>query len=491
VARPTPAPSYPPERLIAGDTNEGEFMFRNLRKATVLLGAAGLVLTLLPTRFYASPSIYPLGTTIFEPDKTWSGYTIIDTHESQGAVLLDMNGNVVRHWTEIDAVPGPFRILPGGYIMGGTTRRDPHQEAVALRQLDFDGREVWRFDHTEEVRLATGETVWAARQHHDWQREGSAVGYYAPGAEPLIDRGRTLILAHKNVARPDISDKRLEDDYILEVSWNGEVLWDWLASDHVEEFGFSEDARNAIHRSVAWSEARQSADWLHINSASWVGPNRWYDGGDERFHPDNIIVSMRAANIIAIIGRDGRVVWRMGPDYRQSEPLAKLGQIIGQHHPHIIPEGLPGAGNLLVFDNGGAAGYGSANPAAPNGVDSVRRDYSRVLELNPVTFEKIWEYSIGGTERFQFFSHYVSSAQRLPNGNTLITEGAHGRVFELTPEREIVWEYVSPYFGKIETNRHHIFRAYRVPYDWVPQLERPRERAVIPPDRLEFRIEPQ
>ena len=105
--------------------------------------------------------------------------------------------------------------------------------------------------------MLNGETVWAARQHHDWQREGSAVGYFAPGAEPLVDRGRTLILAHKNVMRPEISDKRLEDDYLLEVSWDGEVLWDWLASDHVEEFGFSEDARNAIYRSVAFNEARQ------------------------------------------------------------------------------------------------------------------------------------------------------------------------------------------------------------------------------------------
>ena len=62
----------------------------------------------------------------------------------------------------------------------------------------------------------------------------------------------------------------------------------------------------------------------------------------------------------------------MGPDYRESEALRKLGQIIGQHNPHIIPKGLHGAGNLLVFDNGGASGYGFANPAAPDGRNSVR-----------------------------------------------------------------------------------------------------------------------
>jgi hypothetical protein len=439
----------------------------------------------------AAPTVYPTGTTIFKPDKTWSGFTLIDTNDNQGAVLLDMNGNVVKHWPEINSMPGPFRILPGGYVMGGTTQRVPHQEAVALRQLDFDGNEVWRFDRTEQVTLESGETVWAARQHHDWQREGSAVGYYAPGADPLVDRGRTLILAHKNVMRPDITDKSLEDDYLLEVSWDGKVLWDWLASDHVDEFGFSEDARNAIYRSVEYSEVRQSADWLHINAASYIGPNRWYDAGDTRFDPDNIMISMRGTSIIAIINREGHVVWRAGPDYRQTPAQEKLGQIIGQHHPHIIPEGLPGAGNLLVFDNGGASGYGFANPAAPNGINAIHRDYSRVLEFNPQTFEKVWEYSIPGTEHFRFFSHYVSSAQRLPNGNTMILEGADGRVFELTPDNEIVWEYVSPYFARNPPTRNHMFRAYRVPYEWVPQLDRPEERAVIPPDLREFRIPAQ
>ncbi len=129
---------------------------------------------------------------------------------------------------------------------------------------------------------------------------------------------------------------------------------------------------------------------MHINSAAYLGPNRWYDEGDQRFHPDNIIWGSRQANIIAIIDRTGAIVWRMGPDYRANPPLAELGQIVGQHHPHLIPAGLPGAGNLLVFDNGGEAGYGIPNPSAPTGSNTVRRISSSVLEINQVTFEKIW-----------------------------------------------------------------------------------------------------
>lgn len=471
-----------------------------MRKYGVYAILGGLV-ALATAAIYAFPSVYPTGTTIFQPDKTWNGYVIHDAPDGHGAVLIDMNGNVVKQWTSISSVPGPFRILPGGFVMGGDTPRRPHQEAIALIQLDWDGNEVWRYDQMEQVvtqgeeneegEREPGETVWSSRQHHDWQREGNPVGYYAPGMEPQIASGKTLVLAHKNVTVPDISPRRLEDDYIYELSWDGEVLWDWLASDHVDELGFSERARNAIHRSVAWNENRESADWLHINSLSYVGPNQWYEQGDERFHPDNIIFSARAANIIGIINRQGNVVWRLGPDYTVTEASKALGQIIGQHNPHIIPEGLPGAGNMLVFDNGGSAGYGFADPAAPNGQDSVRRDSSRVVEFNPITLEIVWEYSIGGTEKFQFFSHYVSNAQRLPNGNTMVTEGADGRIFELTEEKEIVWEYMSPFFGTREPISRRIFRAYRVPYDWIPQLDPPTETAVIPPDLSTFRVPSQ
>ncbi|MAX06728.1 MAG: aryl-sulfate sulfotransferase [Pseudohongiellaceae bacterium] len=445
-------------------------------------------------------SVFPTGTTIYKPDKTWNGYTIIDAADGQGTVLLDMNGNELRRWPELDGM-GPFRILPGGYIMGGDVRRNPYQESVVLKQLDWDGNEVWRYDRAEETAvpsqsIESGEAkeddkVWASRQHHDWQREGDHIGYYSPTTAPLTSSGKTMVLAHKNVYAPAVSNMRLEDDYIYEVDWEGNVLWEWLASDHIDEFGFSEDARNAIFRSTEFDEDRQSADWLHINSANYLGPNKWYKAGDERFHPDHIMISSRTANIIAIIARDGSITWRLGPDYSIDQKLNEIGQIIGQHNPHLIPEGLPGAGNLLVFDNGGTAGYGFSNPAAPDGVNSMTRDSSRVLEINPSTLEVVWEYTKTGTQRFQFYSWYVSNAQRLPNGNTMVNEGMNGRVFELTPEEEIVWEYVSPFFSDTDPPSHRIYRAYRLPYDWIPQLELPEERPVIPPALGEFRIPAQ
>ena len=76
------------------------------------------------------------------------------------------------------------------------------------------------------------------------------------------------------------------------------------------------------------------------------------------------------------------------------------------------------------------------------------------------------------------------------NGNTMITEGALGRIFEVTAEKDIVWEYINPYYATDPNRTNRIFRAHRVPYDWVPQLERPAEAAVIPPSNEEFRVTP-
>jgi hypothetical protein len=455
-----------------------------MRRAT---GWTGFVMAICVT-LDAGPSVYPTGTTIYDPARAWSGYTAFVLPDT-GAVVVDMNGRVVRRWTEFEgASGGPLRILPGGHVIGALGRRPPNQESLAVAQFDWAGKEEWRFDRAEQVPGRDGAMVWSARQHHDWQRPSLPAGYYSPDAKPAATGERTLILGHRNLTNPAIHPQPLEDDYLYEVDWNGKIAWEWLANQHVDELGFSPAAREAIRTGGQFNKARGSVDWLHINSATYVGPNRWFDAGDQRFHPDHVIVSSRQANIVAIVSRDGKIAWRMGPDYRESDALRAIGQVIGQHHPHIIPKGLPGAGNLMVFDNGGAAGYGPASPGSPNGVNTVGRGSSRVIEIDPVTMKKMWEYSVAGNESYRFFSHYVSSAQRLPNGNTLITEGADGRLFEVTTAGEIVWEYVSPFFttGANRTNR--VYRAYRLPYAWVPQLERPVERAVVARDVSEFRV---
>jgi hypothetical protein len=349
-------------------------------------------------------------------------------------------------------------------------------------QQDFAGNVIWRFGRNEEIKTREGETIWSARQHHDWQREDFPAGYYGPEAAPATTGSNTLLLTHTNHVQRGVADAMLEDDRLIEISWDGKLLWEWTASAHIDELGFDTQARAAIKAGPGFNTPRGSFDWLHINSATYVGPNRWFDAGDARFAPNNVIISSRQAGLLAIVGRDGSIVWRLGPDFSQSAELRAIGQMIGQHHAHFIPKGLPGAGNVLVFDNGGASGYGFNNPIALEGTGAFARATSRVLEIDPVTLGLVWSYAAP-----QFFSTNISGAQRLPNGNTLVTEGAPGRLFEVTNDGTIVWEYMSPYFtGQRPTNS--VYRAYRLPYAWIPQLTPPQEHAVVPPALGDFKL---
>ena len=180
-------------------------------------------------------------------------------------------------------------------------------------------------------------------------------------------------------------------DYIVEMTTGGQVVWEWRSWEHLDP---------AIH-SITPQDRR--AEWTHANAVAETE-----DG--------NLVVSFRnISTIVMVEPATGKIVGRLG-----SPVLAQ------QHDPRPLPNG-----NLLIFDNG-----------------THRRDhpatFSRVIEVDPRTSTIVWEYT--DQSLFDFFSPYVSSAQRLANGNTLICEGCHGRIFEVTPKREVVWEYVSPYF---------------------------------------------
>jgi hypothetical protein len=441
------------------------------------------------------PSVYPTGATVYLPDQCWSGYTIFQAKEL-GALLIDMNGREVRLWKGLHGFPN--KLFPGGQVLGHTGERNTKygmQDYRDLLQVDWDGNVVWKFNQYEYIEDFGEEPQWMARVHHDYQREGNPVGYYAPGMDPRTDGGNTLLLGHRNLVCKEISDKPLLDDTIYEVTWDGDLVWEWVCSEHVEEFGFREDAKNIICRDPNMRPAGGGmGDWMHLNSMSSLGPNRWYDAGDERFHPDNIIADGRETNITFIISKEtGAIVWKVGPNYDETAQLRDLGWIIGQHHAHMIPRGLPGEGNILVFDNGGWAGYGAPNPGSPTGAKNALRDYSRVLEFDPVSLKIIWQYTpaeaglVHPTDSNRFYSPFISSAQRLPNGNTLIAEGSGGRIIEVTADHRIVWEYISPYWGR-HFKMNMVYRAYRVPYAWVPQLDRPPETAIGPIDVTAFRV---
>lgn len=455
----------------------------------------------MATGALAYSEIQPVGTTKYDPSKAWNGYVLVDVEMGKDsyAKLVDMNGNEVHRWS--GTVGMPSKALPNGQIFTSVGDwKDGQQDKIALQLLDWDGKVVWEFRKFQAVKPIEGQPVedgksWVVRQHHDYQPHGMAP-YYTPG-DKLVEKGKMLILGHRNISNPRIHETlRLLDDVAYEVSWDGKVLWEYVVNEHVDDYGFSEvgfaamksyppmdNPRALVKVQLAGKKEGGGFDWFHANSLSYVGPNKWYDQGDKRFHPDNILINSREGNVFGIIDRETKkIVWRVGPYYHKGTPDEKIGQIVGPHGVHMIPKGLPGEGNIMVFDNGGLGGYGEPNVMSPTGFLNARRDFSRVIEFNPVTKEIIWEYKYALTSKrsadhyaYHFYSPFTSIAQRLPNGNTMITEGDTNRLLEVTRDRELVWEYMVPE-KTISTNP--LYRAYRLPYEWVPQLPKPTETAV-------------
>lgn len=439
------------------------------------------------------------GVVRYVPEKCWNGLTLIpalpNLSTAKGAALYDMNGRLVHTW---EGLYGAFdnKLLPGGDILGTTGFMPGYWlDALDLVQKDWNGNTLWRFNKGEAIPElgGSGEKVLSARQHHDYQREGSPTGYFIPGMEPR-PKGRMLVNSTQTRDLPEFSRLPVADTRLLLIDEDGDIEWAWSLFDHWDQLGVATTARMVhFHHAPEFGNAGY-VKTTYCNNVNWLGPNKWYDAGDERFHPLNIISDIRNLNVSFIIDhRSGDIVWRLGPDFEASKPLQDIGQIVGQHHVHMIPRGLPGEGNILIFDNGGQAGLGAPTPCAPTGYFNATRSYSRVLEIDPATLNVVWSFN---DERYNFngdveglsianqlFSHYCSSADRLPNGNTLITEFLWSRIIEVTPEGEIVWECINP-GGKV-------FRAHRYPYSWCPLGHTPEEKGVTPAPNHRIRLDEQ
>ena len=219
--------------------------------------------------------------------------------------------------------------------------------------------------------------------HHDFER---------------LDNGNTIVLCREYVSNEAVHSDDVKSDYYVELTPDDKVVWEWHADKHALKL------RNFVDVDFP----RKDRDWAHTNTVEAL-PDNPLSKEDPRFRKGNVLFSMRNVDTIGVIDKEtGEIVWAWGP-----------GVLDKQHMPTMLD-----SGNILVYDNGTA------------------RRYTRVLEIDPRIGEIVWEYKAAPPE--SFFSPTRGSNQRLPNGNTFIAESDSGRLFEVTPEGEIVWEFLNP-----------------------------------------------
>jgi hypothetical protein len=216
-----------------------------------------------------------------------------------------------------------------------------------------------------------------------------------------------------------------EDPVTEIITPDKKIIWQWKGEEHIDKF------KKMFGEKVA--PCRQGR-WLNNNSCEMLKDNPLAKK-DGRFRKGNILCCFNGINILAIIDHATKeVVW----SWPREEDIIQS--------PHGLT--MLDNGNILIFDNGNVRGW------------------SRVIELNPLTKKIAWEYH--GEPKESFHSAQMANAQRLPNGNTLICEGAKNRIFEITPKGEIVWDFIST-FNKT-AGSELIYQASRYSPDYVKPL---------------------
>ncbi|MGW4243516.1 aryl-sulfate sulfotransferase [Nocardia sp. NPDC004722] len=257
-------------------------------------------------------------------------------------------------------------------------------------------------------------------QHHDAHHYDDGRILYT-AVEPLTGAAAARI---RGGVPGSEADGVVWADVIREVAADGTLLWEWQAAAHL-------DPEDAVLQPHYWRE-----HWPLINSVYPLDEN-------------TVVASLRSVSAVIVIDR-GTGGYRL---------LADRGTVAQQHHATPV-----GDGRILLLDNGTFRTGESVT-------------YSRVLEIDLATGELVWTYQ--DSPREAFFTPYMGGAQRLSNGNTLVTEAAFGRIFEVTRERRIVWEYVVPSFTEYPDAdtaavfpgvSNAIFRAYRYAAEEIPWL---------------------
>jgi len=347
------------------------------------------------------------GLTHHQPAASVKGYTLVTPMYTGDTYLLDMDGRIVHQWHLTSHLRSFYgRLLPSGnlLIMGADASvTPPAVPEGTVPPFDASIRRIGgNATHLREVDW-DGNIVWEYANpaiHHDFVR---------------LENGNTLV--NEFVEIPGEVAKAVRGGY------RERNMPPMISDDFVEVDPKGKEVRR-IHlwelldpRRDAMCALERRLEWTHTNSLD-VFPN-----GD-------ILFSCRHNSTIGIIDTKGKLTWKLGwPAFAH------------QHHASVLANG-----HVQVFDNG------MHRRGAPR---------SAVLEIDPKDNSVVWQYM--ANPEVAFLSANISSAERQPGGNVLICEGATGRVFEVTPKGETVWEWITPFQHRMPTGNLSpaIFRAHR------------------------------
>ncbi len=356
------------------------------------------------------------GLRTIDRDLVEPGVVVFHTVVGNHILAIDIDGRVCL---KFDKPPKGYRYYRPGKAGSGCSIF-----CILKSKQKFEDRVIAEID-------SKGEFIWKTKHHHfthDYQI-----------------RGNTIVTVFRRDA--EYQGKKISNNVLCEMSRGGEVRWEWSVLDNLDQF------RNASVLSDLIKKY-EFDNPFHINSVDLCD----WPVVVKKFEEPVIVVSSRSMNCVFCVGR-----WTEKVRYEYS------GETMGQHHARILPDMYPGSeGNLLIVDNG-------VNFMPPNVLKT--RGYSRIIEVDMSSDEIVWEYSGKNDGVTRFFSPIVGAQQRFPGGNTLITEGYFGRIFEIDRSGKIVWDYVHPnsvpYEEHIKKNKLHktglrqIYRAYKVGHGWL------------------------
>lgn len=381
----------------------------------------------------------PVGVTL-DTGAEQDGYILLSVIQSKDILLLSNDGRVVNKWGSDYYAGQSAYLLPDGNLLRTASLLNAFGPSGRwgyvsgrLEEYTWDGQPVWSYE------LATDTLV----GHHDIYPMPNGhilmVYFEKHSVEEALAAGRDPALISP--------ENQLWSETLFEVDPSThQIVWEWHAWDHLIQdydpqmanYGMVGDHPERINLNYLDPELEPNADWLHVNKI------------DYNAALDQIIISTRTYSEFWVIDHDttteeakgtaGDLLFRWGNPAAYDAGSPQDRPLYFQHDPQWIPEGYPGAGDILIFDNG-----------------SSQRRYSRVVEvalptddsgkyiMNPgeaTTVQTVWEYQ--GNPPESFYSALISGAQRQPNGDTLITDGLNGRLFEVNADGETVWEYNAP-----------------------------------------------